>query len=223
VPVLLQPKAPFAADAILVGDPGRALLLAQELLDQPKMANHARGLWGYSGTTPAGHALSIQSTGVGAPSAAAVLGDLAELGVRRAVRVGLCTALGGTSRLGDLLLVAEAEASEGSAAAFGLAAGEAVAGDAALTERLAALLGETGRMARVVSVDTVPTPHAEVGGAAAADMQTVALLARARALGMAVAGLLIVAETADLGLLDAEEQERLAKRAGRAAAASLSP
>ena len=41
----------FAADAILVGDPGRALLLAQELLEQPKMSNHARGLWGYSGQT----------------------------------------------------------------------------------------------------------------------------------------------------------------------------
>ena len=40
--------------AILVGDPGRALLLAQELLEQPKMSNHARGLWGYSGATPEG-------------------------------------------------------------------------------------------------------------------------------------------------------------------------
>ena len=50
----LRPNASDAADAILVGDPGRALLLAQELLEQPKMSNHARGLWGYSGQTPAG-------------------------------------------------------------------------------------------------------------------------------------------------------------------------
>ena len=50
VPARLRPTAPIAADAILVGDPGRALLLAQELLEEPKMSNHARGLWGYSGT-----------------------------------------------------------------------------------------------------------------------------------------------------------------------------
>ena len=53
VPSRLRPTAPIAADAVLVGDPGRALLLAQELLEEPKMSNHARGLWGYSGQTPA--------------------------------------------------------------------------------------------------------------------------------------------------------------------------
>ena len=93
MPQRLRPTAPIAADAILVGDPGRALMLAQELLEQPKMANHARGLWGYSGRTPAGEELSVMSTGMGGPSAALVLADLAELGVRRAVRVGTATAL----------------------------------------------------------------------------------------------------------------------------------
>ena len=82
MPAHLRPTAPIAADAVLVGDPGRALLLAQELLEEPKMSNHARGLWGYSGQTPAGDALTIQATGIGGPSAALVLGDLAELGVR---------------------------------------------------------------------------------------------------------------------------------------------
>ena len=48
MPARLRPTAPIAPDAILVGDPGRALLLAQELLEQPKMSNHARGLWGYT-------------------------------------------------------------------------------------------------------------------------------------------------------------------------------
>ena len=35
----------------------------------------------------------MQSTGMGGPSAALVLADLAELGVRRAIRIGTCTAL----------------------------------------------------------------------------------------------------------------------------------
>ena len=91
VPARLRPTAPIAPEAILVGDPGRALLLAQELLEQPKMSNHARGLWGYSGSTPEDHALTIQSTGIGGPSAALVLADLAELGVKRVSRSGGCS------------------------------------------------------------------------------------------------------------------------------------
>src|SRR4051794_34169363 len=88
VPRRLRPTAEIHPDAILVGDPGRAMALAQVLTEQPKMANHARGLWGYSGTTAAGQGLTVQSTGMGGPSAALVLGDLAELGVKRAVRIG---------------------------------------------------------------------------------------------------------------------------------------
>jgi uridine phosphorylase len=222
MPAFLQPKAPFAADAIVVGDPGRALLLAQELLEQPKMCNHARGLWGYVGTTTEGRELTIQSTGVGAPSAAAVLADLAELGVRRAVRIGTATGLGGGSRPGDLLLVAEAEATEGSATAFGLRDGEAVTADAELLERLAAELAEEARVARIVSVDTVPGPRTAAAGAVAADMQTVAVLGRGRALGMATAALLVVTDTPDAGPLGLEQLEDAAKRAGIAANAALS-
>src|SRR4051795_7013930 len=108
MPARLRPTAPIAADAILVGDPGRALMLAQELLEQPKMSNHARGLWGYSGVTADGRELTIQATGMGGPSAAVVLGDLAELGVRRAIRIGTCASLGELG-LGELLIVTEAQ------------------------------------------------------------------------------------------------------------------
>ena len=67
------------------------------------MSNHARGLWGYSGETPAGRGLTIQATGMGGPSAAIVLADLAKLGVRRAIRVGTCTALAQEAEAGDLV------------------------------------------------------------------------------------------------------------------------
>src|SRR3954451_8053419 len=110
MPARLRPTAPIAAAAVLVGDPGRALMLAQALLEQPKMSNHARGLWGYSGRTPAGAELTIQATGMGGPSAALVLADLAELGVRRAIRVGTCTALRPELEPGALLAVAAAHA-----------------------------------------------------------------------------------------------------------------
>ncbi len=224
MPARLQPNAPLAADAILVGDPGRALLLAQELLEQPKMSNHARGLWGYTGRTHAGTDLTIQSTGMGAPSAAVVLADLAELGVRRAVRVGTCVGLELDLGPGELLIVTEAVATAGSATAFGVAAGTAVRPDPDLLARLRAELAGKGRDARVVSLDTAhgDTP-ALPGDAAGADMQTVAVLARAAALGIAIGAVLVVTETASGDRLDDAGLEAAAKLAGGAASGVLSP
>jgi uridine phosphorylase len=221
VPSRLRPTAPLASEAVLVGDPGRALLLAQELLEQPKMSNHARGLWGYSGRTPAGEELTIQSTGMGAPSAAIVLADLAKLGVRRAVRVGTCTAVVPEHGPGDLLVVEAALAAGGSAAAFGAEAGAAVEPDADLLQRLRRELPE----APAVTIASLDALHGDVAeappGAVALDLQTAALLARGRPLGIAVAALLIVSETAGGATLGPEPLEEASKTAGRAAAGAL--
>jgi purine-nucleoside phosphorylase len=218
MPARLRPTAPIAADAVLVGDPGRALMLAQALLEQPKMSNHARGLWGYSGQTPAGDELSIQTTGMGGPSAALVLADLAELGVRRAIRVGTCTALDPRLSLGQLLTIAEAHAWGGGGA------GAAVLPDAELAAALGDELSEEARPATVASLDTLhgggaPAP---VSAGDAADMQTAALFGRARELEVTLAALLIVSEDAAGGELSAEASERVAQRAGLAASAVLS-
>lgn len=225
VPSRLRPTAPIAADAILVGDPGRALLLAQELLEQPKMSNHARGLWGYSGRTPAGNELSLQATGMGGPSAAIVLADLAELGVRRAIRIGTCAAIAPDLRGGELVVVEAAIAGGGSAGAFGVEPGAAVAPDPDLREGLLHELGEGAREARVASFDAMaPRLDEEIAGVEAADMQTVAVLARARALEIAAAAVLIVAERGPAGeALAAGELEQPTVAAGRAAASQLSP
>lgn len=221
MPSHLRPTAPIAADAILVGDPGRALLLAQELLEQPKMSNHSRGLWGYTGKTPGGRKLTIQSTGIGGPSAALVLGEVAALGVRRAVRVGTCTGFEESLELGEVIVVEAAIAAGGSAAALGAALGEVTVPDARLTERLAE--GQEGfRRATIASFDALPGGQAPPRGAIAADMQTAPLLARARTLEVDVAALLIVAEKAAGGHLEKEALETSEKRAGLAASALLS-
>jgi len=222
VPLRLRPTAPIAPAAILVGDPGRALLLAQELLEQPKMSNHARGLWGYGGRTAEGESLTIQATGIGGPSAALVLADLAELGVERAVRVGTCVAFGDAARPGELLAVEAALAVGGSAASFGAAAGETVAPQPQLHRRLGAALGDEARAATVASLDTMPAHPRAAAGAAAADMQTLAVLATARGLEVAAAAVL-VATGAEGGETPADELlEEAATRAGRAAAEALS-
>lgn len=208
MPARLRPTAPVAADAILVGDPGRALMLAQELLRQPKMSNHARGLWGYGGATQGGHPLTIQSTGMGGPSATVVLHDLAELGVRRAVRIGTCTSLGRFAA-GELVMVTEARTS----------AGQLAHPHAGLTAAL-----DLEPKASAASLDVLHRHHPgpEVAGDVA-DMQTAALLSAAERLGIAAAAILVVSETSSGEVLADEALEAATKRAGNAAVAALSP
>jgi uridine phosphorylase len=220
MPARLRPTAPIAAAAVLVGDPGRALMLAQELLEQPKMSNHARGLWGYSGRTPGGTELTIQATGIGGPSAAVVLGDLAELGVRRAVRVGTCTALSSELSPGTLLVVTAAHAWGGP----GAGRGTAVRPDPELARELSAALGAEGQDGTVASLDVLhpggaPAP-AVVGDVA--DMQTAAVLDRGRELGLAAAAVLIVTIGADSTRLGEEGELAAARQAGAAAGGVLS-
>jgi uridine phosphorylase len=218
MPARLRPTAPIAADAILVGDPGRALMLAQHLLRQPpKMSNHARGLWGYTGLAEEGHELTIQATGMGGPSAAVVLADLAELGVRRAIRIGTCASLGDLY-LGELFVVEEARGALASPGATNAPRPDAAL-TAALRERLPAERG-----ASVVSLDTLYRPERDLPpiSAEAADMQTAGLFAGAAEHGVAVAALLIVFEKSDSGQLRDEELEEAAKLAGAAASTVLS-
>jgi len=151
VPLHLRPSAPYAPDVLLPGDPGRALALAQELLTEPKMSNHARGLWGYTGETPEGRPLSIQSTGMGGPSAAIVLQELAELGVQRAIRVGTCGALDPELEHGQLVVASDALAEDGASRALG--AGETAAPDPELTARLASGSPAGVGPSRIVTTD----------------------------------------------------------------------
>src|SRR2546429_8460776 len=78
----LAPSAELAERVLLPGDPQRALLMAQALLEEPRMFNTRRGLWGYTGRAPDGGLVTVQSTGMGGPSAAIVVAELIDLGAR---------------------------------------------------------------------------------------------------------------------------------------------
>ena len=107
----LRPHQPVAERVLVPGDPARAMRLANALTDKPLMLNHARGLWGYTGTATDGELLTVQSSGLGGPSAAAVVRDLVALGARRMVRVGTCRSdslrAGAIVRVGDVTMGAE--------------------------------------------------------------------------------------------------------------------
>jgi uridine phosphorylase len=214
----LRPTAEIHPDAILVGDPGRAMALAQVVTEQPKMSNHARGLWGYSGTTPEGRGLTVQATGMGGPSAALVLADLAELGVERAVRIGTCAALGTKLRAGDLVWVREARPWS----VDGRGAGSPAFPDEELAARLRAELADDAHPGDVASLDVLhPSPGHATPTGDVADMQTAALFAAGRDLGIAVAAVLIVTDVEDEEPLDDEHLADRAATAGRAAAFAL--
>ncbi len=222
----LRPSSPLAPDALLPGDPARAMLLAQLLLVKPKMHNLHRGLWGYSGATPAGMPLSIQSTGMGAPSAAIVLHELAELGVRRAIRVGTCGALDEKLGLGELLRATSALAEDGVSRSLG--ADPTVGGDPALLDRLRAA-GDS-EAALVATTDLfygdsgAPRLRWRRAGARAVEMETAALFALGPRVGVAIGSLLVVSD-----LLGGSGRRRIsdqalrdsAERMGRVAAAAL--
>lgn len=195
------------------------MALAQVLTEQPKMSNHARGLWGYAGRTPEGRGLTVQSTGMGGPSAAVVLGDLAGLGVRQAVRVGTCAALDPGLRPGDLVWVREAR----SWSLDGRGAGSPAFPDEVLGEGLREALGSEAREGAVASLDVLhPSPGHATPSGDAADMQTAALLAAGPGLGVAVAAVLIVTDAPGVDPLTDEGLADRAATAGRAAAFALS-
>jgi DeoD family purine-nucleoside phosphorylase len=115
----LRPTAALAERVLLPGDPGRALSLAQALLREPRMFNHNRGLWGYTGEASDGAPLTIQATGMGGPSTAIVVSELIELGARRMVRVGTAGGLDPSLGLGELLIATGALSDDGTSRALG--------------------------------------------------------------------------------------------------------
>lgn len=186
----IKPTNDLAPRALLVGDPGRALALAQLLLEGPLMFNHHRGLWGYTGVAGDGEPLTVQATGIGGPSAAAVVGELCDLGLQVAVRAGTCRAVNGAAEPGELLVVTEVICDDGTSRALG--APERVAGDPVLT----AALAPAGRPAVVQSADLYTGDAA--AGAIARDLSTAAVLQLARVRGIRAAALLQVVADDDL-------------------------
>ncbi len=116
----IHPTAPLAQRVLLPGDPGRALRLAQTLIDGPRMFNHNRGLWGYTGPAKAdGELLTIQTTGMGGPTTAIVVSELIDLGATRLLRIGSCGGLDPALSLGQLLVATEAISDDGTSRALG--------------------------------------------------------------------------------------------------------
>jgi len=195
----LHPTALLADRVLLPGDPGRALRLAQTLLRDPRMFNHNRGLWGYTGDALADERpLTIQSTGMGGPSMAIVASELAELGATTLLRVGTCGAIAPDLALAEIVSVGEAVAADGTSRALG--AGERVAGTPELLQRLREIVPDQPREVVAVTADLFYDTPAETerawatAGASVVEMEAAALFALGARRGLATGCLLLVSD-----------------------------
>jgi uridine phosphorylase len=217
----IRPATDLAERVLLPGDPGEALAVAQALLETPpKMFNHARGLWGYTGIASDGEPLTVQATGMGGPSAAIVCEELIALGATRLVRIGTCGALDPHLELGTLLAAEWVLPGDGTSAALGAAA--PLAPDPHLLEQLVAAGASP---ATVASIDLFYDSREGAAdewaerGAVAVEMEAATILQVASQRGVAAACVLGVSNGARR--MDADELAELGVRVGEAGYAAV--
>jgi uridine phosphorylase len=129
------------ADAVLLpGDPGRVDTITALWDDHESVAHHReyRTATGHYDDVP----ISVTSTGIGSPSAAIAVEELARVGVDTFVRVGSCGAIQPAMDVGDLVITTGAVRQEGTSEEYvradypATADGEVVSALVAAAERL---------------------------------------------------------------------------------------
>lgn len=113
MPIHLRAEAgDYAPNVLCPGDPKRAAYIAEAFFDPGfRCVNEERGMLGFTGTFD-GAPISVQTTGMGAPSAGIVFEELVMLGVRRLVRVGTCGGLKDGMQMGDTVIAISATAED---------------------------------------------------------------------------------------------------------------
>ncbi len=196
--VRAEPGA-VAPIVLLVGDPGRATHAASMMRDA-RCFNEFRGLLGYTGTWE-GRRVSVQTTGMGCPSAAIVCEEMAMLGARVLIRLGTCGAVQQHIEPTDLIIATAACPLDGTTADY--AGGEPYAPAAtfrvvrSLTD-VATAAGATYHTGIIVTEDALYcvrdawTERWQARGVLAQEMETSAIFTVAALRGME-AGCMLVA------------------------------
>ena len=203
----------LAPDVLLPGDPDRATLIAENLLDSPRLYNEHRHLLGYTGGYR-GLDVSVQSTGMGCPSLAIVVEEVVRLGAKRLVRIGTCGAISPDVAPGDLVVATASVANEGTTRQYLGGDGYAPAADFALTTALHAAALRTGRRTHTglirtddafYAVTPEHVPDMAARGVLAVEMEASALFTLAALRGVR-AGCILVASNniGDDRLLESE-------------------
>jgi DeoD family purine-nucleoside phosphorylase len=224
----------YAPVVLLPGDPNRATWIAEKFDGGPgsaRQVNSHRGLLGYTGTYH-GVPVSVQTTGMGAPSMAIVAEELLRLGVRRLIRVGTCGGIGRGIRTGEIVIATAATPVDGATRTYLHGDDYAPTADFGLVRALveaAERVGQKPHVGQVATVDVFYNPDSDYfskwrsRGVLAFEMETSVLYylaARARAAGadivaatiLTVSDILSEEATSEESYLPLEELNRSIER-----------
>jgi DeoD family purine-nucleoside phosphorylase len=167
MPIHVRAKPGDYADACLLpGDPLRAKHIAETFLEDVVQRNSERGMLGYTGMFN-GKPVSVQSSGMGCPSAAIVIEELVQLGVKKLMRVGTCGGLQPDLSMGELIIALSATPADSTATHYVLGEPHAPTADFALVHDAvhhAKELGKPVRVGPIVSSDIFYQPDTGLAG-----------------------------------------------------------
>ena len=150
----------YAEACLLPGDPLRAKYIAETFFDDVVQRNGERGMLGYTGTF-GGKPVSVQSSGMGCPSAAIVIEELVELGVKKIMRVGTAGGLQPDLSMGDLIIALSSTPADSTSSHYVLGEPHAPTADFGLVHEAvhqAKHLGKPVRVGPIVSSDIFYQP-----------------------------------------------------------------
>jgi purine-nucleoside phosphorylase len=212
MPIHLRASAGDYAPAVLCpGDPRRATYIAETFFDPgARLVNEERGMLGYTGTFD-GSPISVQTTGMGCPSAGIVFEELIMLGATRLIRVGTCGAIGEGIGMGDTIVATAASCDDTTPLRYADMAGYAPAASFALVEAAARLSREGGATVHVGPIvssgvfydpDPDKAPHWKRLGLLGIEMEaamlyTIAAVKRVEALAIVAVSDLVGAGTSE--------------------------
>jgi DeoD family purine-nucleoside phosphorylase len=196
----------YAPVVLLPGDPNRATRIAEKfdggLSAARQVASH-RGLLGYTGTYK-GVPVSVQTSGMGAPSMSIVVEELLRLGAKRLIRVGTCGGIGRGIKTGEIVIASSAAPADGATRTYLHGDAYAPTADFDLVRALVETAEKHGQkpyVGQVATVDTFYNPDTDYfakwreRGVLAFEMETSVmyyLAARARAAGADVSAATIL-------------------------------
>ena len=196
----------YAPVVFLPGDPNRATWIAEKFdggLAAVRKVNDHRGLLGYTGTYQ-GVPVSVQTSGMGAPSMSIVVEELLKLGARRLIRVGTCGGIGRGIKTGEIVIASSAAPVDGATRTYLHGDPYAPTADFGLVRSLveaAERHGQKPQVGQVATVDTFYNPDPDYfskwreRGILAFEMESSVLYylaARAKAAGADVAAATIL-------------------------------
>ena len=147
----------YAPLVLLPGDPNRATWIAEKFDGGPGAARQVtshRGLLGYTGTYN-GVPVSVQTSGMGAPSMSIVVEELLRLGARRLIRVGTCGGIGPGIKTGEIVIAASAAPVDGATRTYLHGDAYAPTADFGLVRALVEAAERRGQKPHVGQVATV--------------------------------------------------------------------